>query len=464
MNTALPLQQYPLRERFWLYAILSALLLASLCLTLAAMHQASGVATGIRNVFGLALVFAATAGAMQMKSLARAGAFLGKQQMPHGLWRAWVRSCVAETSVVCALLCALLCAAVGAMFSARGSVLPWPAGVALVSAALSLGAIAFLHHYSMVGRHIGRLSNSAGCALLLAVAAVGSARVFDSIAAWPSPVLLLMALSWPVLGASLMRGSRGQLAAFRQASTAVRKPMFAPLLSQLRRFSPVDAAGWTLTLGRAGNRYRGTGIGWLVYLGMPIFFYFNDVKPLGWDEAPDARHLISLIAFGLAMGLALLARDLHWRAILMPGGWRHSRIASDIFSTTLKAQYAMIAAIAITSLAYQCLINRVEFGDALRVVANHTLLLAEVPLAIAIALVARALPRSNQVRASMGIVLGVIWLHMKFNIGYANLTRLPAGGMMYAIAMAVLAWSVLALANRMWTPEKLLACARGAGR
>lgn len=458
MNRIFPLQLIPQRGRGYLYALLAFVLIASLWNVLAAMHAVSGISDVIRKLFAAAVLLGAVAGAVQMNSLARAGQMLGSQQVLETLWRALVRAAVLELS----LIWVALCVAMSFLLASRASTLPWPAGTALISLSLSLGAIAVHRRGSMAARGLGWLADGFGAAVILVLFGFGAATILDIVATWPLPLLWLLALSWPALALSLVLNRSLTLDAFRADRDAGQGPKPSSWKSELRRFSPLDASGWRLSIGAAAPRPEtGPRVAWLFYLGLPLYIYLRDLTPLAWNEAADARHLISVAGFCFIMTMTLMVRDLHWRAMLLPGGWRHGRIASDIFSATLKAQYAMLAIAAIFSLGMDHLVRGIAFEQALQTVTNHVLMMATVPFAISVALVLRALPRPNWVRTGIALVLCACWLYTRFVVGYANLPRWNTDGLTCAAILLGMSWLTLRLANRMWTAEKLIACGRG---
>ena len=458
MNRIFPLQLIPQRGRGYLYALLAFVLVASLWNVLAAMHAVSGISDVIRKLFAAAVLLGAVTGAMQMKSLARAGQFLGSQQVPDALWRAWVRAAVLELS----LIWVALCAAMSALLASRASTLPWPEGAALISLSLSLGAIAVHQRGSMAARGLGWLANDFGAAVILVLFGFGAATILDIVATWPPPLLWLLALSWPALALSLVLNRSLTLDAFRADRDAGGGPKPSSWKSELRRLSPLDAASWKWSIGAAAPKPEtGPRLAWLTYLGLPLYVYMGDFTPLVWNEAADVRHLMSIAGFGITMTMPLLVRDLHWRAMLLPGGWQHGRIASDIFSTTLKAQYAILTIAAIFSLGMDHLVRGIAFEQALQTVTNHVLMMATVPFAISVALVLRALPRPNSVRIAIFLILCACWLYIRFVVGYSKLPRWNTDGLTCAAILLGMSWLTLRLANRMWTAEKLIACARG---
>lgn len=120
----------------------------------------------------------------------------------------------------------------------------------------------------------------------------------------------------------------------------------------------------------------------------------------------------------------------------------------------------MIAAAAGVFLVANMLDKEMSIAEALRQVANHTLLLAAVALAVSVGLVVRALARQELVVTTGAALILAGWAYARFVVGYAALAHWPANPVLYATLMSTATYVMLAIANRMWTPEKLIACAR----
>lgn len=116
--------------------------------------------------------------------------------------------------------------------------------------------------------------------------------------------------------------------------------------------------------------------------------------------------------------------------------------------------------IAVAYIVVQRLFKGTPVPISLEIVAGHVLVLAEAALAVSVALVIRAAPRPTLVNLAAGAALGACWIYVRWFIGYTTLSHWPAAGIFYAAAMVVATFAVLRVANRMWTTEKLLACAR----
>jgi hypothetical protein len=459
MSAALPLRLLPARRRALVYTLLIGFAFIWPVLMLAATNKMAGIASVIDTMLGAACLFLAMTGALQMNALARACQVCFGQPMPDALWRSWVRACVVETSLIWASLGATMSALLASPASA---LLPftWPAAPALLSLSLCVGAVGMLSRQAILPKQLRMPVDVIGGALLLAAVWPGPGGLLAWIASLPLPVLAVLALAWPVTGAVLMATWRRQLAPQRDTPAAPGSRLMAAIDGQIRRYSPLDPGNswfWRQAPLSQPSRAR---LLWLSSIAFPMYVFVDSLWPLGWNQEVDARHLLSLAALSIVMQSVLVARDLHWRALLMPGGWRSKRIASDIFRSSLYAQYLGLVVMAVAYVLVQRLYNATPVSTALEFVASHVLVLAEAGFALSAALVLRALPRSTLAIGVAAAVVAIWWTYLRWFVGYANLSHWPAPGVLYAAVMVAATFALLRVADRMWTTDKLMACAR----
>lgn len=454
MNRVFPLQQFPLRERTPMHAMLSVFFIAWIVMLFASANAAPGVSSGIRFVLEVSFALAVAIGTVQMKALARAREVLGAHPLPHVLWRTWLHACIAETS----LTWALLAAAMALLLASPGSNLPWPGAVALLSSGLATGALCVLAQHSMVPKKVGWLVNAVAVAVLFSALYFGNGRVLAWFAGLPLPMLSLLALSWPVVAGVLTLHLRRQPGAGSDAPTAKRTQWLATAAKRMRRYSPLHET-WTRQspTEQATARSRKK---WMVR-GVLYGFVYSLLTPLRWGQEPDLRHLLSLAMLCMITSQTLVARDLHWRWLLVPGGWRAGRIASDIFATNLKLYFASIAAVVLVTAVLARLFTGMDALAVIDVAASHVLVLAEISFALSAALVLRVLPHRSLWAYAAGAIFIGLWIYSR-TIGATNLWKAPAAGSLYAIALVAGTFAILRVADRLWTNEKLTACARGA--
>lgn len=191
------------------------------------------------------------------------------------------------------------------------------------------------------------------------------------------------------------------------------------------------------------------------------FLFYDSLMLLRWGHQPDLNHLLSLILLCLIMSQTLIARDLHWRWLLAPGAWRSGRIASEIGATTVKVYYSALVAAVLADVLWTRLVNGADALEVIETAASHVLVLAEVSFAVSVGLVLRVLPRRVVVDSAIFIAIVAAWIYSRV-IGKETLWKAPSAGVLYALALVVSAYLILRLADRLWTKEKLMACARGA--
>jgi hypothetical protein len=455
MNGIFPLEQFPLRERTLMYGLLVIFLVVWIGMMFASANRAPGVATGIGFVLEASSLLVFGIGMIQMKALAQARKVLGGQPLPLALWHTWVRAAVTETS----LAWAFLAAGMGTLLASRGSNMPWPAAVALLSSSLATGALYVLAQHAMASKKLGWLSNAVVVAMLLAALFIGTGQVLSWFVGLPLPMLALLALSWPALGAVLALRLRGLPGPGSALPSASRNNWLASASNWMRRYTPLDAT-WARQL-PAKQATAHSRLDWIRRNAFYWFLFGGSLTPLRWEQSPDLRQLLSLFLMCLIMSETLVARDLHWRWLLTPGGWRAGRIASDIFASTVKVCYLSIAAVVFVWVLW----TRLTMGPIAVVViesaASHVLVLAEISFAVSVGLVIRALPHRVVVSWAIGAVIAALLIYTR-TVGEAALSKAPPAGVLYAIALVVSAYAILRVADRLWTKEKLTACARGA--
>lgn len=454
MKSIFPLEQFPLRERSPMYGLLIVFMVVWI-VTMFVSLAAPGINTAIAPVLEASSLLAFAIGTIQMKGLVRARDVLGGQPVPLSLWRTWVRASVTETSLAWAFMAACM----GTLLASHGSSMPWPGAVALLSSSLATGALCVLAQYAMAPKKLGWLANTAAAAMLLAALYFGPGRVVTWFVSLPLPMLALLALSWPALGAVLALRLRSQSGAGSGLPRAPRHKWLGSAANWLRRYTPLDA-----TWARQPQAQRATAHSRLEWIRRNAFYWFlfgSSLTPLRWEKEADLRQLLSLVLLCLIMSETLLARDLHWRWLLTPGGWRAGRIASDIFASTVTIIYLAIAAGLLVPTLWASLVMGPIAVVVIEGFASHVLVLAEISFAVSVGLVIRALPHRTLVTWAIGGVVAALWIYTRA-VGEAALSKAPPAGVFYAVALVVSGYAILRVADRLWTKEKLMACARGA--
>jgi hypothetical protein len=455
VNGILSLQLFPVRERAIMYAMVSIFGVVWIGMMFASANMAHGVSSGIGRVFVAGFVLVAAIGATEMRALARAREVIGAQQMPAALWRKWVRACIVETS----LLWVFVGVGTVLLLASRGSSMPWPAAAALLSSGLCVGATCMLAQYSMVPKNLGWFANTVAAAMLLAALYFGTARALAWFVDLPLPVLALLALSWPLTALVLALKWRRMPANDSAPRSASRRKWLASVGKRMQRYTPLDAT-WARERPPQQSTAR-SRFTWAAKNAFYWYWFFGMLVPLRWDQQPDLRHLVSLALLCLIMSSTLVARDLHWRWLLAPGRWRAGGIVSGIFASTVGIYFSAMAAMILTNVLWARLVLGAEVQPVIDNAVSHVLVLPAVGFSVSAALVIRALTRHLVVESIVGITFIGLWLYAKA-VGQATLWKAPAAGGFYAVTLVACTFILLLVAKRMWTNEKLMACARGA--
>ncbi|MES2756100.1 MAG: hypothetical protein V4693_01900 [Pseudomonadota bacterium] len=453
MNGIFPLRQFPVRERAFMYGLVSIFGVVWIVMMFASTNMARGVSSGISRVLVAGFLLVAAIGATEMRALARAGEVIGAQQMPAALWRKWVRACIVETS----LLWAFVGVGMALLLASRGSSMPWPAAIALLSSGLCVGATCMLAQYSMAPKNLGWLANVVAAAMLLAALYFGPPRALAWFVDLPLPLLAMLALSWPLLAVVLALEWRRTPVAGSALPSASGRKWLASLSKRIQRYAPLDAA-WA----RQSHAQQSTARSRLNWAGKNAFYWFlfyGMLVPLRWDQQPDLRHLVSLALLCLIMSNTLVARDLHWRWLLTPGG-RAGSIVSRIFVPTVGIYLLALAGVLLTKMLWVRLVLGTEVQPLIEPVVSHVPVLAAIGFAVSAGLVIRAIPRRLAVETFTGLLFVGLWVYARA-VGHATLWKAPAAGGFYTVTLVACTCILLLVAKRMWTKEKLLACARG---
>lgn len=456
MSAAIPFQLFPVRGRTPVYVVLGLIFAIWPLMMLAANNKVAGAGGVARFVLAVCAWLITAIGALQIKGLARAREVVGKQLLPQALWRHWIRACVAETTLILTFLVTVS----GTLLASSASALPWVAVPALLSLCLCVGAVAMLAYQSMLPARLLLPANALVGALILAAMWLDGDLLMACIVSLPLAALTLLALAWPLLGSALMLHAGRLMEAYHQQPASPRGALLASIDSRLRRYAPLDWRSswkWRPAPQQAGG---GTRLAWLSSATFPLFLFFDTLSPITLLRGPDVRQLVSLGLLALFMTPNLVARDLHWRVLVMPGGWRRGRIATDIFFSTMKVQLMVLAFTALAYVLIQRLFKGQPVWQTLVAITVYAPVLLELVFAVSAALVLRTLPRYHPVVIAIGIVLACCWFYLRWSVGRGDLPEWHGAGMLITTTSAAATAVLLRVANRMWTIEKLLACAR----
>ena len=183
-----------------------------------------------------------------------------------------------------------------------------------------------------------------------------------------------------------------------------------------------------------------------------ILFYIILLQTLTvhWNSSATPLRAIGLFFVCMVTTGKLAVRDLHWRALLLPGGLQRKRIGMHILLSTLTFEVAAMLLVAAVYLAAQ-----IGFGaapaEALADVLDVAILPLELVFVTSAAVLVRTLrPLALAVLLAAAVAAGLGALYAGHDM--LNWTIGPGYVLFLAAATAASTW----LANRRWTPEKLL--------
>lgn len=408
-------------------------------------HKGRGVGTVLLATFACVGMFLhATACA---NSLITARKTLEHLRAPASAWSPFLHRFLRETSVTWLVLVATLTL----QLALRPAPAPhWLAAAALVSLAACLGALLALGQSELMPR-LRKICHPAA-AFLLAVPLVLSGPVMlnTAFAEQPGAALALAALCWPALAAGLLLHWRGP-PALPAAGGAKDQDRMLNWLARMRRYSMLKR-GVTIVDDRK--------LDWHTLAGSALCTYFlGMMNSTGAGEALTANHLLGMGGLVYQAYHLLTVRDLHWRSFVAPGGMRQRDIAMNIFSSTLRVGGPLVLFMFALLPVMDMLMGVRSFDAAMQAAWRHTIVLAEIPLVIAAALVLKGLP---QPYAGWGAVAA--WIAAFAWAGSTGDAPRPLGGMKadygYLLVLAAATAALLLAARALWTPRRILAYLR----
>lgn len=385
----------------------------------------------------------------QATALRRAVSVMQTQRAPITLWRLWLRRWLLSVTLEGALICVLVSAGIDLLFKSAPY---WRAMPVLLSLAQCLCACHVLAGVGMLPRLAGKTD------MLLYPLAIGLGLYFIPVLAWlsalPAVVLTAAAMAWPAMAWCVFQRNRHAL------------PVMVEQNSLLLRLRHTRAAAWmmrhtflrddeSLALVRAPN-WAYLLFAWTTQIVCVLMLmslqWGNEVSPLKAIWLPLTCQLCTF---------AVMARDVHWRTLLAPGGVQPGRIGTHLLLSTLPLQLTALAVPLFAMLVPTVLIDS-GAPQPFRFVPKSGMLAASalVPLqwlfcsAVAIAL--RALPARQLKLVRIALPLIIMCISLVCLLRPAMLTFSWQVGPGYAALLAVGTCVAMAVANRLWTPARLI--------
>lgn len=294
-------------------------------------------------------------------------------------------------------------------------------------------------------------------AAILTVAALALLSNVDNLAAllgWinalPAAVLAPLALLWPlvVIGILLVRSETAQ--AIVQWPPAVQPDRLWRWLKAY--WHSITFLGWERDLASAGKLSFGGAQRTL----RPILFA---VLFGGLVRAPADADLTGWILLDLGIYLALLchafpARNLHWRAVLCPGGWRSGGIGTRLWRAALVYYGGVIL---LVEAGFRLLFTFSGAQVAWNSPVNILVSALQLTALLAIAVLIRGALRNFVWPA---IVLSALMVYVLLTGNELTTFMQLRTSAWYIPVLLATTLGCLAAANRVWTIDKLMAAAR----
>jgi hypothetical protein len=420
-------------------------------------------AAGVSLLSVFAGVVRALFGRAHVAALARAAAVLGGLRTPDLVWRLWF----AEAMRGSMRAWSLLLTALTIQLALPGTSMHVASGAALLSLALALSVLLSLARAGWLARPLALLCYAGAGALLAALATravrQGLAATLDAIGTLPAPLLLAMLLCWPAL-ALWMKHRWGRLPP-RPRRRAREAPggLARRLGGHLQRYQVLqwNQQGQPMAPQGGGAVMRAVA---LLGTALPAIVLLLLTTPASWGEPLRLQHLLAL---GYVSGFkvsTLVARDLHWRYMLRPGGGRGGLLANQLLLPNLGVLLATLLAGVLAYALLQYGWNDRPATAILRAIGEHTPILIELLFITSAGLMLRTLVIRSWIFVLVYLAIFALGCASVLHFGYDKMPLLFNAGPGYALALLAASLALLAVAKRRWTPQRLAPFLQGGRR
>jgi hypothetical protein len=378
---------------------------------------------------------------LQGQALGRSVSVLQLQRAPALLWRVWLRQWLVSVTRYWAIL------GLTAMlpFLVAGSHTHWLAVPASLSLMLCAGALAVLARAGLLPRHLGTALETTVLALLAyLVAASKFSATLHAFTALPMPLLALCALAWPAMAYRILTTQGDALRSVTGRQTDMLRRLRDAIARWFGRFQPLREQGTNAAYPVDRRTMMALAV-------MQNFILFTQLLSVEWGEDVPTNHMTRLALVCIMCSGALLVRDLHWRSLLLPGGTQLRHLGARIVLSTLAFQVPLAL---IVSLGGMVLSPPQEFGPNL--LASVAVPVLELACCTSLMTMLRALPRRAQTCASLCLLIPMAYAYipawLKLDVPQLTWRIGPA----YALLLAAVTAVAVTVANRCWTPQRLL--------
>lgn len=417
------------------------------CLLTVSTGHGRGADTAIQLMLGLGCAVLLAIAHYHGQGLSDAVRVLNVQRAPATLWHAWLRTWLATVM----RYWAAISTGAAVQLAMPASTTSWLAGPALLSLLLCGAVLRAMAQAGMAPRLLRHGVKLLATGLLLYVLlAHGPGPALAWFAALPAALLLALSFAWPALAWAVWRRHGAKLPASGSLAAAPVPPRRNPISAFMRRYTVLQ---WHR---QAADDNTPAVLAPLQKLAIlmngEILFYvvLLQLLTVHWNSAASPLRAIGLFFVCMMTTGKLAVRDLHWRGLLLPGGLQRKRIGTHILLSTLTFQAAAMLLVAAVYLAARIALGSTQ-ADAFGSVLKVTILPLELVFATSAAVLVRTLhPLALTALVAAAIAAGAALLYGR--------PALPGWtiGPWYVLFLAAATAACTYLANRRWTPEKLL--------
>ncbi|GAB2852007.1 hypothetical protein GCM10027277_20440 [Pseudoduganella ginsengisoli] len=380
--------------------------------------------------------------ALQGQALGRSVSVLQVQRAPNALWQAWLRQWLQSVT----RYWALLSIAVAVLMLTPGSPRHWLMAPALLSLLLCVGMVAVLARAGLLPRRLATVVEVSLAALLVYLMAASQFnRTLDNFAALPGFMLAACALAWPVMAGWIMHAQSDALRTVTGSQTNVLRRMRNALARWAGRYQPLRMFGADPDTHMLNPRVL------LVVAMVQNLAFFAQLLPVQWGEQATPIRMARLMLVCMTCANALLVRDLHWRSLLLPGGTRLRYLGTRIVLSTMSFQAPVVILAALGSM-----LLAPHAGPGWHSLASVAIPLLELACCTSLMTLLRTLPRRLQVAGLLCQLLPMSYAYipMWFKLDVPQATWQIGIG--YTLLLAAVTCVAQLIANRRWTPKRLL--------
>lgn len=383
-------------------------------------------------------------------ALRRAISVMRTQRTPVTLWRLWLRRWLLSVTLEGVLACVLVSAGIDLMFKTAPY---WRAIPVLMSLAQCLCACHVLAGVGMLPRLAGKAN------LLVCPLAIGLGLHFIPVLAWlsalPGVVLAAAAMAWPAMACWLFQRNSLVLPTTVEHTGLLARLRLSRVAAWMTRYTFLrndddhtlkQAPGWVYFLFACTTQL-------VCVLMLMTFQWGSVVRPLQAIWLPLICQLCTFV---------VIVRGVHWRTLLAPGGVQPGRIGTHILLSTLPLQLAVLALPAAALLLRTVLIDSaaqqpLKFMPESGMLAASAIVPLQLLFCTAVAIALRALPARQLKYARISLPLMVLCVSMLYLFRPATLAFGWQIGPGYVALLVAGTGVAMAVANRLWTPARLVA-------